>query len=157
MWAHYGGKYRGFCLEFRTEHLGREKWRKVQYVDHAPRISVVPIMVQHDITQLLDLFCTKSRTWSYEREWRCIHNEAGTAYSYEAKALKAIYFGPEIDRQSLEILCLILNGQNSGVEFWHGRRTHTGFKIAFDRIPGYTSHEEAKRLGIPDELLFDRH
>ena len=48
-------------------------------------------------------------------------------------ALKAIYFGPEIDRQSLEILCLILNGQNSGVEFWQGREDHTGFKIEFGK------------------------
>ncbi len=156
MWAHYGGKYRGFCLEFHTAYLGQEKWRKVQYVDQEPRISVVPIVVDHDVTQLLDLFCTKSRAWAYEREWRCIHNEVGTPYSYEAKALKAIYFGPEIDRQSLEILCLILKGQNPDVELWQGRRRR-GFKVEFERIFGYTSHAEAKGLGISDELLFDRH
>lgn len=147
MWSHYGGRYRGFCLEFRTQHLPFTKLRRVNYVDAMPQLSIPPLFIDRDATQIIDLYCTKAREWAYEREWRAIHSQAGTLFGYEAPALKAVYFGPDIERQALEIICLILGGQNPQVEFWLGKRSEDQFKVKFEQTT-YISFLKAKELGL---------
>ncbi len=88
----------------------------------------------------------KPASWSYEKEWRVIHEKVGTVYHYEAEALTGIYFGPEISEEALEIICLILKGQNPGVKFWRSFRSKTDFKVEFEEV-NYLSHLEAKDLG----------
>ena len=82
-------------------------------------------------------------SWSYEREWRVLHAEAGTAFHYPAACLTGIYFGPEISFEALEIICLILQGQNPDFRFWKGRRSETEFKVEFDEFT-YTPPLKAK-------------
>jgi len=147
MWSHYGGQYKGFCLEFRTKHEPFNKLRDVQYVPGMPTLHIDTVIVDKNYDQLLDLYCTKSDVWSYEQEWRGFHEKAGTLFSYKPEALKAVYFGPDIERQALEIVCLILAGQNSDVELWEGKRSETEFKTQFSFFT-YTSHIEAKRKGL---------
>jgi hypothetical protein len=61
MWAHYGGQYRGFCLEFRTDDKLFKKFRKVCYTDTMPKFDIVDCVVNRSIEQLInDLFYTKS-------------------------------------------------------------------------------------------------
>lgn len=147
MWAHYGGCYRGICLAFDTRFEPFHKIRKVSYVEKMPQIEVRPI-VEGDATQVFEsLFCTKSRSWAYEREWRCMHAEANKLYTYRPEALKAVYFGPRVDPADMEIVCLILAGQNPGVELWVAKRSETEFKVEFEKKT-YTPHIVAKRLGL---------
>ncbi|MGD9126138.1 MAG: DUF2971 domain-containing protein [Planctomycetia bacterium] len=143
MWSHYSDSGRGFCLEFRTEHEPFSKLHKVKYVSDIPVLSLYSMLANRGYKQWFDLFCTKSEDWSYEQEWRAFHAEAGTAFGYESQALKAIYFGPMMERQALEIICLILQGQNLDVELWQGHRSESEFKMEFKRVT-YTSHVEAK-------------
>ena len=56
-------------------------------------------------------------------------------------------FGPDIDLESLEIICLILAGQNPNVRFWRGHRSNERFEVAFEEFT-YTSYLEAKKQGI---------
>ncbi len=147
MWSHYGGCYKGFCLEFRTDHEPFETLRKVKYVREMPRIRVADLIIERDFSQLVNLFCTKSQAWSYEREWRLLHNKKGTSYPYPTKALKAVYFGPDIEEQSVEIVCLILGGQNPDVEFWQGNRSSESFSVDFEQF-GYTPHIVAREMGL---------
>lgn len=148
MWAHYGGRYKGFCLEFSTEYETFQKARKVDYVPKPPTVELENILIDQSFDLLIQkLFCTKSDAWEYEEEWRIIHKEAGTQYGYPAGCLTGIYLGPDIDRQSLEIICLILKGQNEDVKFWQGKRSHSEFRIEFEAFD-YTSHLEAKKLGL---------
>jgi hypothetical protein len=147
MWSHYGGKYKGFCLEFLTEFEPFEKLRKVKYVKEMPKLDSVSAIKDGDFDQFIDLFCTKSASWEYEREWRGLHREGGTAYVYPAEALKSIYFGPDIDNEFLEIICLIIAGQNPAVSFWRGSRSENFFKVEFEKFE-YTSYIEAKRKGL---------
>tara|TARA_R110001592_G_C12706756_1_gene707370 strand:- start:236 stop:505 length:270 start_codon:yes stop_codon:yes gene_type:complete len=86
-------------------------------------------------------------SWSYEKEWRCIHHVAGTRWTYEANALTGVYFGPEIDPEALEIICLVLQGQNENVKFWKGERSAETFSVEFKKVE-YTSYLDAKRRGI---------
>lgn len=147
MWSHYGGKYKGFCLEFSTQHPMFEKIWQVNYEKVLPTIDLEPLLTGHGLEFIQTLFCTKSEAWSYEREWRAIHNEAGKQYGYSAECLTGIYFGPDIDQQSLEIVCLVLGGQNESVTFYKGTRSTTEFKVDFQPFT-YTSFLEAKRQGL---------
>lgn len=147
MWSHYGGSYKGFCLEFSTELEPFTHLRKVKYSELMPRINAIEALMSDDFDQLIDLFLTKSKSWAYEKEWRCIHHVVGTNYKYETKALKGVYFGPDIEEDSLEIICLILKGQNPNVNFWQGRRSEDKFEVEFSQF-NYMSHVEAKEKGF---------
>ena len=147
MWSHYAEKYTGFCLEFDTNFEPFSKVRKVKYSSSMPSLSVTDALVHNQYEQFLELYCTKSAAWSYEREWRCIHHEAGTDWTYEAKALTAIYFGPEINPAAMEIICLILQGQNADIKFFRGARANDNFSVQFHSFE-YTSHLKAKEMGI---------
>lgn len=148
MWGHYGGQYKGFCLEFATSNEPFTKLRQVQYVDVVPQVDIADCIVNKNYDKLLDdLYCTKSNFWKYEKEWRAIHSEAGTLFGYGADALKAVYFGPDIERQALEIVCLILQGQSPDVQFFRGKRSETEFKVEFSKYT-YTCYVEAKRQGL---------
>ncbi len=148
MWAHYGGQYKGFCLAFNTAKDPFTKLRQVRYVETIPQIDIVDFTLNKNHGKLLDdLFCTKSISWKYEKEWRAIHSVAGILYGYEADALQAIYFGPDIERLALEIVCLIIQGQNPDVQFFEGNRSDTEFKVEFKNFT-YTSYAEAKRKGL---------
>lgn len=147
MWGHYAGKYTGFCLEFDTKNELFEKAKKVAYVENMPKLNVLSVYGQGRRGDVLELFCTKSKSWNYEKEWRCIHNEAGTAYTYSADALTAVYFGPKTNPHMVEIICLILQGQNSNVRFWQGKRSEHNFKVEFEEF-FYTPYLRAKELGL---------
>lgn len=146
MWSHYGDHHRGFCLEFRTDLEPFEKIRQVKYSSQMPACDLVRILCNDDFEQILDLFCTKAIDWQYEREWRCMHQIAGTAYVYPADALTGVYFGPRASFTSLEVVSLILKGQNEGVQLWRGSRSQTTFEVIFEPVT-YTSHLDVKRRG----------
>lgn len=147
MWSHYGGRYKGFCLEFSTSSELFSLAKKVRYVTTPPVIDIDKLLpdIQLDIVQ--ELFCTKSLPWQYEQEWRCFHREAGTLFTYSADSLSGVYFGPDIDVESKEIVCLILQGQNEFVRFWNGARSTTNFRVEFQEFT-YTSFLDAKAKGL---------
>lgn len=147
MWAHYGGRYKGFCLEFNPIYEPFHKLRKVKYVEGIPKVDPVLAILKDNYDQYVDLYCTKSANWRYEREWRAIHDVAGTAFTYPAEALRGVYFGPDVDQDCLEIVCLTLHGQNPHITFWQGARSDEYFKVEFQSFT-YTSHLEAKRQGL---------
>lgn len=148
MWAHYGGKYSGFCLEFRTSFEPFTKIHRVIYSDEIPEIDFRLIVEKRNDEIFERFFCTKSTSWAYEKEWRAFHNKAGTAFHYDREALKAVYFGPEMSKPAMEIICLILRGQNPNVEFWRGTKSETHFKVEFEKVD-YASHLEAQQMGKP--------
>lgn len=143
MWSHYGGKYKGFCLEFDTSHQPFDKVKKVTYSTEMPSIDTAAHLLNDDVESVMDLFSTKSISWSYEREWRVMHEEAETPFHYPSECLTGIYFGPEISSEALEIICLVLQGQNPHVKFWKGHRSPTEFKVEFEEF-AYTSHLKAR-------------
>jgi hypothetical protein len=146
MWSHYGGRYQGFCLEFKTSCDPFQKMKPVRYVAEPPIVSVTSA-VRGDFDAVTELFCTKSISWAYEKEWRVIHQQAGTEFCYTPETLTGVYFGPDIDAQSMEIVCLILAGQNEHVKFWRSTRSTSKFKVLFEQF-NYTTHLEAKRQGM---------
>jgi hypothetical protein len=134
MWAHYCEGYRGFCLEFRTEYEPFLRLHQVQYIDAFKRIDFVNQLLSENGEFITDLYCTKSKNWDYEKEWRIIHHNAKTEYRYVQECLKAIYFGPKIENEYKKNLCSILKRQNPKVELWDGELAKKRFEINFNRV-----------------------
>lgn len=145
MWSHYGGSHAGFCLEFDTSAELFAKMRPVTYVEKMPQINLCEFF-SRDCGQeiLLQLYCTKSRAWAYEKEWRVLHNQAGTLYGYGSDALKAIHFGPKMDRQTKEIILLIMQGQTPDVQLFETEQVPDRFELKAKSFT-FTSHAAAKR------------
>lgn len=147
MWSHYGGRYRGFCLEFDSTYAPFTKARKVIYSDIMPKFNPMRFLDDDLESQFMDLFCIKSKSWEYEKEWRVFHLESGTPFIYEEKALTGIYFGPDMENEFFEIIALILRGQNRYVKLYRGKRSTTIFKVEFEEIT-YTPYLESKERGL---------
>lgn len=147
MWSHYGDSHKGFCLEFSTGGPLFAKMHRVVYSDAMPAILLSDFILKHNFNPVFDLYCTKAAPWSYEREWRVMHDKKGTSYSYRDRDLKAVYFGPKVDRAAMEIVCLTLQGQFPAVEFWQAEQRHGMFGLTFQKF-GYMPHLEAVRTGV---------
>ena len=128
-------KYRGFCLEFCTDYDPFKKSRMVKCVDRIPTINLEGLYIRREPEQIIDLYCTKSRVWEYEREWRSIHMQAGTLFQYPLEALKAVYLGPNIDPDAQKKVLLAVASEKPGAERWQGRKSEVEFKIEFERLP----------------------
>jgi hypothetical protein len=149
MWSHYGGRSKGICLEFDATKDPFHKAHPVTYAEVLPTLDVYSILTRNDAELVRTLFCTKSKHWAYEREWRSLHGQVGTAYGYTSDALTGVYFGPDIDSETLEIVCLILAGQNETVQLYEGTRSTTEFKAVFQSFT-YTNYLKAKELGLKE-------
>ncbi len=154
MWAHYGGNYGGFCLEFDTAQAPINKPLKVLYQNDIPKLNVTLAHINESphiedpLTQhIMSFFATKSLSWEYEQEWRCFHEEADKAYSYHQDALKSIYFGPRMTQTEKEIICLIMKGQNKNVKFFEGYQHPDIFKVSFKEVH-YLDHLTAKSKNL---------
>jgi hypothetical protein len=93
-----------------------------------------------------ELYRTKSSHWSYEEEWRVIHEKAGTSWVYEPSSLEAVYFGPNAAEDLVEIALLILIGQNESVRFYRGSRSDSEFRMLFNEFT-YVPYLQAKAKG----------
>ena len=147
MWSHYAKSHTGFCLEFDTSIEPFNKARKVEYQTGFPSINPAKAFLDPDSSEALKLALTKYKKWEYEKEWRLVHKERNKLFGYPTEALTAIYFGAKINPAHLEILILLLQGQNPHVAFYNGRKSKTQFKVEFNRFE-YTSYLEAKRSGL---------
>lgn len=148
MWAHYAEKSQGFCLEFDTTQEPFNKAEKVDYKPEIPSVRVSELFLSENGMQDLieKLFFTKSSWWSYEREWRLLHYTRETKYCYDSKCLTGIYFGPDARRESIEIICSIMQGQHEKVSFYKTRRNEERFDVDFEKFT-YINHLETKRTG----------
>lgn len=147
MWAHYSDSYQGFCLEFNTHFEPFNKLHQVIYVDNFPKNDLLHHVLNDDYNILPQLYCTKSIKWKHEKEWRVLHSNVGTEYRYKTECLKAIYFGPKIDPDLKEIICLILKGQNPKVELWEGQLSDNEFNINFKQFT-FITYTDAKAMGL---------
>jgi len=147
MWSHYGQKHTGFCLEFNSSYEPFNKVKQVKYVHKFPKIDAEEMLINSNYEHVLELLHTKGKPWEYENEWRCIHAESPIAYTYPQESLTGVYFGSEMDLASIEIICLILQGQNSNIKFWRGTKCNDNFGIEFKEF-FYSSHLSAIELGV---------
>jgi len=95
----------------------------------------------------MKMFTTKYSCWGHEKEWRIFHNVADTLYGYPTEALTGIYFGSEMPNIHLEIIALVIQGQNPNVKFYSAKKSQSKFAVSFEYFT-YTSFLEAKKMGL---------
>lgn len=139
MWSHYASSAKGFCLEFDYSHNNFGKILPVKYVKNPPTVDYKRVFSIDRLYFLKTLLCTKSSNWKYEKEWRAFHNEVNKVYHYSKESLTGVYFGPEIDQDFFEIICLILQGQHPDIKFYKGTRSTDLYKVDFEEVT-YTPH-----------------
>lgn len=109
MWAYYADAQKGLCLEFYTTSSLFDKIEIVRYIDDIPEYNIDDIFIDFAFEDDFRLmFRTKEKKWEHEKEWRIIHEKAGTEYYYPPEYLKTIYLGTRVSAEDrMEILKLI--------------------------------------------------
>lgn len=134
MWLHYGGEYKGFCLEFATNNgiINNGKLHKVKYHELPSAVKFLSKMIRGEgVGALLDLVLTKSSDWEYEKEWRMLSKKVNMIEKYPNNALCSIFFGPLIDSVTRYTICLIAQSWNPSVKFLQGRLSLKQYKVEF--------------------------
>ncbi len=112
LWSHYGGGHRGFCLGFDTNTPLFAKAYPVTYASDLPAMTLTDLLSASKAasTAWLRSVLTKAPCWSYEREWRVVHEEPDRPFTYDWRSLDCIYFGAMMDEAHKEMIALILRG-----------------------------------------------
>ncbi|MBE7546548.1 MAG: DUF2971 domain-containing protein [Candidatus Kuenenia stuttgartiensis] len=93
MWSHYSESHTGFCIEFeRTDSNELGNWdycMPVLYDDNLPTIKPIELGDKKVVSKILT---TKSKLWSYEREWRILVNKGNQIHDLPGN-ITGIVFG----------------------------------------------------------------
>jgi len=97
MWAHYADSHRGVCVEFDIEENGLfyKDLMPVQYEKKYPIFELSQYREGKNMfyDMHLQLICTKSTLWKYEKEWRVIVDGGRDGYPFKKEHLTKIIFG----------------------------------------------------------------
>ncbi len=147
MWSYYTDGHKGFCLEFDTSYEPFNKSHKVEYVPNSIKVDPIKVLFEENNHGYIieSYLATKYIDWKHEQEWRVIHKEKNKEYIYKPNALSGVYFGAKIDFTDLEIISLIVKGQNPNAKFYRMKKIPGEFKVIREEI-SYASFQEAKVL-----------
>lgn len=135
MWSHYSDRYRGMCLEFDTTDEIFQFTKPVNYVQSLPPVNPYDTLILKQTTELVDmLFRTKSIAWKYEREWRLVYGKQ-EEYCYSGATLTGVYFGPDMDDTTKDIIRSLVAAPDGQTRFWDGKRSDKQFKVDFTSTP----------------------
>jgi len=134
MWSHYADRGTGMCLEFSTSDELFRKAKPVVYSDSIPAISADELLIDKNYSKATELYCTKSKDWSYEREWRAFHKTAGTKFGYAASSLTAVFLGPRITNEMANLVATMLKDYESPVPLYTSQPSTTQFKMEFTLV-----------------------
>lgn len=128
MWSHYGASHRGFCIEYKTEHVNA---RKVDYVNDIPSLELLELYksfykLSSDNSlgfKILDALHCKLNEWKYESEYRFMADKDLAVIScdekfkkvhYDANFVNSIIFGCRMEDR---VKKLIIKNMPTGTMF----------------------------------------
>lgn len=135
MWSQYGGHGKGFCLAFDVRDkllFPAGKIIPVQYSAGWPDVGDTMKMLDQKINPR-EFLAHKSKDWAYEQEWRLL-GERKSEKRYDAKTLKAVYFGTEATKGTREIVRLIVQEKYPHTELWNCKIHASECRVDFDLI-----------------------
>jgi hypothetical protein len=127
MWSHYTDGHRGFCLEFDTKYEPFNKTFPVDYSDDIPSINPTKVFREDIGGDFIDLLRTKSKGWSYEKEWRIMHKEPNIQYGIDEASLVGIYYGCAMLDVHKQIISSLFSGTRT--RFYELHKVEDKFKI----------------------------
>jgi hypothetical protein len=132
MWAHYADKHRGLGLEFD----GSENcnfFGEAQAVEYE---NFTPVPLGEDSMAIMKrIILTKSKHWSYEREYRIFRpNMAGRQLDYPIELLTGVIFGCAMLENERRLLRRWVKKGNCRVAFFEAQRKAAEFGLDIVRI-----------------------
>ena len=150
MWSHYADNHRGFCVKYKLN-FDNIKYKDkilcglfpVNYTSKTQKISpreLYKLRVQDNRLELnqsvqktvLKSLTTKSKFWSYEKEWRLILNEndASLLYNNIMPFLKvdAIYLGCRIEANLKKFITNF--AEDNGIEIFQTKQRDEKFSLS---------------------------
>ncbi len=134
MWSHYADSGMGMCLKFDTNDVIFKRVHRVNYVEQFPAVTADELLVDQNYSRIFELYCTKSKDWSYEREWRSFHETAGTKFGYESSSLAAVFLGSRITNEMANLVATMLKGYDQLVPLYTSRPSAAEFKMEFQLV-----------------------
>ncbi|WP_397570381.1 DUF2971 domain-containing protein [Schlesneria sp. T3-172] len=111
MWGHYAESHRGFCLAFDTSFEpfnNPNKCRPVKYRESMPVFDLQEIS-RGNFLHVTEAFLTKAKCWTYEAEWRLLHNEKCKVFGYARHVLTDVYLGARMPEDLAVVIGSILS------------------------------------------------
>jgi hypothetical protein len=142
MWAHYGEKHQGICLEFSTQNEVFSQALKVWYAEEYPLLDLT---VQSDAEVLLPLL-SKSTAWEYEGEYRLVSQEEAKALASDtlisrnglvqipSGSLASIIVGCGISQENLLKVQEIIGAAPSPVRLKRAVRVPDRYQLAIEDV-----------------------
>lgn len=126
MWAHYSDNHKGICIEYDSHGLLhyfntlliKPIFFKVHYVSEIKPIKVGGKDVEGDLIKWL---VTKSESWSYEDEIRCVFlNKEGVINPVKIPSflIKGIYLGQKISQDDRSVIVSYANNQKNDIRLY---------------------------------------
>jgi len=116
MWSHYCYGHTGFCIEFEVNEktIPFKDAKPVLYPNQYPIIDYFSATDQEKLNGLL---FTKSKHWSYEKEWRIVFDEKGKN-TFDEEALTGVIFGCRMNEHDQDKIRGWLHGKSSAVKLY---------------------------------------
>lgn len=162
MWAHYADCHRGAVIRLRCLPEKDSVLCGALPVMYQSRIPVVAETADEWVAHLcgdkrLDLgghftrlISAKSQHWSYEKEWRCLDEDADTGLpdlqlftdiDLYAEEISGVYLGCQIADRDRNELVRIVKSELSHAQMFQARRSTSAFALDFEEIhqnsPGF--------------------
>jgi hypothetical protein len=129
MWAHYGNKHQGYCLEFEATDntLVFGKALPVLYSDSYPEFDYFKTAPRKQVELV---FLTKYTSWAYEQEWRIIDFKDGHGLrEYPAELLKSVIFGLRMSEPNKVLIRKWVSRRDHTVQFSQAFQNDRNFSI----------------------------
>lgn len=140
MWGHYGGKHRGFCLEYDVERLALEFPLMLPVIYTQEPFQAWQLIdkrgIDEDLLVEITPYLYKSRDWSYEQEWRVFipprEKDKDTTIISVQNCITGIFFGlrsfPE-ERREIEEWA-----KGHEVTVYQMERIYGSYDFVYDRV-----------------------
>ena len=131
MWAYYGDSHKGFCIAHDLEQLEKSEeyafdvnLAKVEYTESYPILSLDKLGNKDEMIKTI--ISSKSIDWKHENEIRLIYEHSGE-HRFNKHAIKAIYFGLQMDKKNIDTIINGLDGID--VKFYQMERVPYSYKL----------------------------
>ena len=103
MWSHYSDNHKGVCLEFDGMSHFMADAMQVRY--SSDRLIINRLKEKSTVAMMEKALLTKSQHWSYEYEWRIIHQVAGFGVEhFDHNTLTGIIFGAACEQPTIDAI-----------------------------------------------------
>lgn len=156
LWAHYANSHRGFCVEYELEklldnHVYENKYSFPVIYSSTPLelgLTDIPSLSKNN-NLIQKLFGCKLKDWEYEEEYRIVTDDFGR-YSYDFKAVEAIYFGLKMSDSQKESIMNRLKGR--GIKYYQIIQIGNKYELDVVLVKNIDDSELNYLTQIPEEV-----